>query len=219
MVGNPVITTPPAAEPMQLTLVKEALRIDEGDTSQDNYLNLLISTARETAETFTSRGYISQTITEYYDHFPGSEFPYERFYGIGYVPRGYFYDRGRRHCHDYLELSRSPLVEIVSVKYLDVDGNEQTWPEDQYVVNDKKDPAQITRARGVTCWPRTACQVNAVYVEYQVGYSEDGTDIPPVVQVAMLQMIADWDANRLPMKTTSDSVERLLVKNKVYYQP
>lgn len=219
MVGRPVITTPPEAEPLLLTLVKEMLRIDSGDTSQDNYLNLLISTARESAETFTSRGYITQTITEYYDHFPGAHFPYELFYGAALgsgLP--YYAGRHNRHRHDYLELSRSPLADLTSVNYKDVDGADQVLDPSQYVVNDKQDPAQISPAPHV-CWPRTLCEVNSVWVVYDVGYSDDGTDVPSVVKQAMLLMIADWDANRLPMKVESETVTNLLLKNKVYYQP
>lgn len=220
MVGRPVITTPPEAEPLLLTLVKEMLRIDAGDTSQDNYLNLLISNARESAETFQSRGLITQTITEYYDHFPGVHFPYELLYA-GIVGAGlpHYAGRHNRHRHDYLELSRSPLKTLTSVNFKDENGVDQVLAEDQYVLNDKQDPAQISRANGVVCWPRTLCEVNSVWAIYVVGYSDDGSLVPAATMNAMLRMIADWDANRLPMKVESETVTNLLLKNKVYYQP
>jgi hypothetical protein len=75
MVGDPVIKTAATVEPISLALAKVQLRYDALDTSQDEYLGLLISSARESAETFTSRGYITQTWVEYYDHFPGAYFP------------------------------------------------------------------------------------------------------------------------------------------------
>lgn len=220
MVGRPVITTPPEAQPLLLTLVKEMLRIDAGDTSQDDYLNLLIQNAREDAETFQSRGLITQTVTEYYDHFPGAHFPYELFYGAALgsgLP--YYAGRHNRHWHDYLEFSRSPLKELTSVNYKDENGVDQVLAEDQYVLNDKQDPAQISRAKGVACWPRTLCEVNSVWAIYNVGYSDDGSLVPAATKNAMLRMIADWDANRLPMKVVSETVTNLLLKNKVYYQP
>jgi hypothetical protein len=214
----------PAAEPLLLTLVKQALRFDAGDDSQDEYLNLLIATARESAETECSRGYIEQTITEYYDFFPGAHFPLAALDGMGDgVGLGYglgypYVGRRHRHRHDYLEFSRSPLKTLNSIKYKDPNGVEQTWPTDQYVVNDKQDPAQISRAPRV-CWPRTLCEVNSVWAEYVVGYGADGTNIPAVVKQAMLLMISDWDANRLPVEVLSEAVDKLLRKNKVYYQP
>jgi hypothetical protein len=224
MVGRPVITTVPAAEPLLLTLVKQALRIDAGDTSQDEYLNLLIQDARESAETFQSRGLITQTITEYYDFFPGAHFPLAALDGMGDgVGLGSglgdpYVGRRNRHRHDYLELSRSPLKTLNSVKYKDPNGVTQIWPTDQYVVNDKQDPAQISRAPRV-CWPRTLCEVNSVWAEYVVGYSDDGSKVPAATKQAMLLMIADWDANRLPVKVESEAVTNQLLKNKVYYQP
>jgi hypothetical protein len=218
MVGRPVITTPPAAEPIRLALVKEALRIDSGDTSQDNYLTGLIATARETAETFTSRGYITQTITEYYDFFPGRHFPVGVFAG-GINPGFPYVGRNNHHHrHNYLELSRSPLKTLTSVQYKDTDGNTQTLDPAIYVLNDKQDPAQISLPHG-KCWPRTLCEVNSVWVLYDVGYGDDGTKVPNVVLQAMLMMISDWDANRLPVKVESEAVTNLLLRNKVYYQP
>ena len=221
MVGRPTIKTPPSTEPIALTLVKQQLRFDVGDTSQDEYFNLLIGAARESAETFTSRGYVTQTIIEYYDHFPGAHVPLAAAIvgGAGVVPGfPYYAGRHRRHHHDYLEFSRSPLKSLTSIKYLDINGDEQTWDPSQYKLNDKQDPAQVSRLVNV-CWPRTLPEPNSVYAEYVVGYSDDGSDTPNVVKQAMLLMIADWDANRLPVKMQSEAVTNLLLKNKVFYQP
>ena len=220
MVGRPVITTPPDGEPISLDLVKQALRIDAGDTSQDDYLNHLITTARESAETFTSRGYVTQTITEYYDHFPGAHFPLDAIFAAGVAP-GFPYYAGRNrlhHHHNYLELSRSPLKTLTSIQYKDTDGATQTLDPAIYVLNDKQDPAQISLVPG-KWWPRTLCEVNSVWALYDVGYSDDGTKVPSVVIQAMLMMIGDWDANRLPVKVESEAVTNLLLRNKVYYQP
>ena len=43
--------------------------------------------------------------------------------------------------------------------------------------------------------------------------------LPAATKQAMLLMIADWDANRLPVKVESEAVTNQLLKNKVYYQP
>jgi hypothetical protein len=219
MVGRPVITTPPVAEPILLELVLQALRIDTGDSSQDNYLNLLITTARETAETFTSRGYITQTITEYYDFFPGTHFPLGAVFAAGVAPGFPYIGRNRRHHHhNYLELSRSPLKTLTSIQYKDPDGQTQILDPAIYVLNDKQDPAQISLVPG-KCWPRTLCEVNSVWALYDVGYGDDGSKVPGVAIQAMLMMIGDWDANRLPVKVESEAVTNLLLRNKVYYQP
>jgi hypothetical protein len=178
MVGRPVQTSPPGSEPIGLTLVKQVLRIDAGDTSQDDYLNLCISTARETAESHTTRAYITQTYREYYDGFPGHHLPFALIdgydgYGFGGVDglgRGH---DGRRRHHQYFELSRSPLQLLKQIQYLDRDGATQTLDPGQYVLNNRQDPAQITRAPeslGGLPWPIALRQVNSVWIDYIVGY-------------------------------------------------
>lgn len=174
MVGRPVQTSPPGSEPIALSLVKQFLRFDAGDTSQDDYLNLCISTARETAESHATRAYITQTYREYYDGFPGHHLPLGLIdslegYGLG-SERGH---DERRHHHHYFELSRSPLQVLKQIQYLDTTGATQTLDPGQYVLNNRQDPAQITRvpkSLGGQPWPLALRQVNSVWIDYIVGY-------------------------------------------------
>lgn len=53
----------PAAEPVDSTLVKEYLRIDSGDTSQDNVITLLITAARQAVEDYLRRCLVQTTVT------------------------------------------------------------------------------------------------------------------------------------------------------------
>lgn len=57
------VTTAPASEPVTSALAKEHLRVDTGDTSQDNVITLLISAAREAVEEYLNRALITQTLT------------------------------------------------------------------------------------------------------------------------------------------------------------
>lgn len=59
---NPSFGTP-AAEPVDATLVKEYLRIDTGDTSQDNVITLLITAARQAVEDYLRRCLVQTTVT------------------------------------------------------------------------------------------------------------------------------------------------------------
>lgn len=59
---NPSFGTP-AAEPVDSTLVKEYLRVDSGDTSQDNVITLLITAARQAVEDYLRRCLIQTTVT------------------------------------------------------------------------------------------------------------------------------------------------------------
>ncbi len=160
------------SEPLTLAFVKQVLRVDAGDGSQDDYLNHLIVTAREAAESRTTRGYLRQTFREYYDYFPGTHFPLPVFAdGLEYA---IFARRGhhRHRHHHYFELSRSPLQFISQIQYKDPDGVVQTLDPTQYVVNDKEDPAQVDKAPGI-CWPRPLCERNCIWIDYTVGYGAD----------------------------------------------
>lgn len=57
------VTTAPASEPITSALAKEWLRVDSGDTSQDNVITLLISAVREAVEQYLNRALINQTLT------------------------------------------------------------------------------------------------------------------------------------------------------------
>jgi hypothetical protein len=173
MVGRPVLTTPPAAEPISLTMVKLQLRLDAGDTSQDDYLSLLISAAREVAETQTSRCYMYQAYREYYDCFPGHQLPLVLIYGFHQMGLANYRHKHRMQ-YEHFELSRSSLRSLRQIQYLDLNGATQTLDPGQYVLNNRQDPAQIDRAPeilGGLPWPHALRERNAVWVDYTVGAS------------------------------------------------
>jgi uncharacterized phiE125 gp8 family phage protein len=53
----------PSAEPVDATLVKEWLRVDTGDTSQDNVITLLITAARQAVEDYLRRCLVNTAVT------------------------------------------------------------------------------------------------------------------------------------------------------------
>lgn len=179
MVGRPVLTTPPTSEPISLTLVKEYLRFDAGDTSQDTYLNLAISVARETAEKHTTRGYMTQSYREYYDSFPGHHILHSLIFSdFGYDQGGLGPHRRHRRHHEHFELSRSPLQAIKQIQYIDLTGATQTLDPAQYVVNNRQDPAEVTRTPallGGVPWPHAIREPNSVWIDYNVGYGGEIT--------------------------------------------
>lgn len=62
---------PPAVEPVSLTDIKEFLRIDDADASNDGVLTGLGIAARQWAEAYTQRRFITQTWRLACDWFPG----------------------------------------------------------------------------------------------------------------------------------------------------
>ena len=61
--GRINVTSAPAAEPITSALAKEWLRVDSGDTSQDNIITLLITACRRRVEEYIRGALITQTIT------------------------------------------------------------------------------------------------------------------------------------------------------------
>ncbi len=66
-----ILISPPAVEPVSLSELKEFLKVDPDDTSQDNVLATLGMAARSWCEVFTARRFVQQTWRLYMDFFPG----------------------------------------------------------------------------------------------------------------------------------------------------
>ncbi|MBA3576189.1 MAG: phage head-tail connector protein [Sphingomonas sp.] len=86
-----------------------------------------------------------------------------------------------------------PLQSIVSVKYDDADGIEQTVAPADY-------DADIVSADGWVlpidvAWPSTYDAVNAVRIRFVAGYGA-AADVPAPLKVAILLMVGHWYANR-----------------------
>lgn len=113
-----------------------------------------------------------------------------------------------RRC-DSIDLPFSPVREVVSVKYLDADGVEQTADPTSYVL---ASDAVLHPAYG-TSWPSPRYTADAVRIRYDAGYEQ----APEAVVAAVLLMVGDLyqrresttdgSATAVPMST---SVENLL---------
>jgi hypothetical protein len=65
------LITPPVVEPVTLTEMKEFLRVDPNDNSQNNLIGGLVTAARAWAEIFTAKKFVQQTWQVAMDFFPG----------------------------------------------------------------------------------------------------------------------------------------------------
>lgn len=154
------LITPPSALPVAVADVKLHLKID--DNLQDSWVQGAIRAACEASEHETGRRWINQTWEAIYDAFPTAA----------------------------VELGLSPAQSVASVKYLDQAGQEQTLPQEAYVLD--ADHALgvgfVLPAAGCT-WPATAGSANAVRVRFTVGYGDDSTVVPFAAQQWMLMHI------------------------------
>ena len=93
----------------------------------------------------------------------------------------------------------SSLQSVTSIKYIDVNGAEQTLASNQYLVDTYAEPAQITPAYNVT-YPELYDVPNNVKVRYVAGYTSGGSPdtnpLPKPIRFAMMLVIGDLYANR-----------------------
>lgn len=101
-----VIITPPADEPVTLSEAKAQLRIEDAFTLDDDYINALISAARERCESYCNQFFTVQNISLQFDLAPS---------GSIYIP--------------YVGLT------ITSVTYIDTDNVTQTLAPSDYFFN------------------------------------------------------------------------------------
>ena len=109
-----------------------------------------------------------------------------------------------------------PIIEMVSVKYDDTSGAEQTVDPARYRLT----PAGLSLVAGAY-WPTSAAVWGAVRVRYRAGYAPG--KVPAQIKQAILLLMADLYANREARLNTAagkvednPTVERLLNTLRVY---
>lgn len=93
----------------------------------------------------------------------------------------------------------SSLQSVSSIKYLDLNGVEQTLASNQYLVDTYSEPAKITPAYNVE-FPELYAVPNNVKIRYVAGYTSGGSPdlnpMPKPLRFAMMLIIGDLYANR-----------------------
>lgn len=186
-----ILLTPPTSEPITLTEAKLHLRMDGGE--DDTLITALIQAAREVAETSTDRALMAQTWRLYRDCFPEYGSPYVRFSNLCQTS-GWSLERQNSYRSGQIELHKTPLTSVSSVKYYDIDGVLQTWSASNYVADTNREPGRVYPAYNVV-WPTTRPMPHAVIVEFIAGYA-NAAAVPQKIKQAMLMMIANWYENR-----------------------
>lgn len=134
------------------------------NTTQDWMLALFIRSARSAAERITRRALVTQTWDLMLDHFPSW----------------------------HMVIPRPKTQSIVSITYVDTNGNTQTMDPATYHVDLASEPARITPAFGLI-WPIARWQDNAVTVRFIAGYGT-AADVPSGIKSWMLMRIKTlWD--------------------------
>ncbi len=141
------IITQPTVEPITLAEVKAQLGIPMGDTGSDTVIVRRITEARQWAEDYMQRAIVKQT-----QEIRLNAFPHD----------------GNVYCNA-IKLPYPNLLSVVSVKYIDLNGVEQTIASTDYVVDTYEYGGFVRPAYGLA-WPYPRIEANAVRIQYTCGY-------------------------------------------------
>lgn len=153
-------TVAPTVEPLKADLLRVHLRQDGSD--EDAYLkDIIIPSARISIERATGLALVNQTWEWYWD----GGFP-----AVG-----------------VLRFPLNPLSSVVAVKYLDTDGNTQTWATSNYTVATKGPVGRLWLNDGIT-WPDVQINTPEVaWIEFVAGHGALAADVPTdLVHLVML---------------------------------
>jgi uncharacterized phiE125 gp8 family phage protein len=179
-----VQTVVPGAEPVSLVEAKLHLRV-EHDVDND-LITSLLKAARQFAETWTGRAFVTQTWQLKMDRFPSTE-------GRKLWPRD-----ERDPSGGVIRIPKPPLSSLTSVQYVDTAGATQTLASSKYYVDTSTEPGRMVPASGES-WPFVRDQTAAVTITFVAGYGA-AADVPDGIKVAIKLLAASWYENREALK-------------------
>lgn len=165
------LVTAPANDILTLSEVKTHLRVDGSD--EDTLISNLIDAATSYIDGYTGvlgRCLITQTWDWKLDSFPDSNTL-------------------------AMDMPLGDVQSITSIKYIDVDGVEQTWDSSEYNLDLDTSPERIYLTYD-KYWPETQDIENAVAVRFVAGYGDTASEVPAAIRQAALMLIGTMYCNR-----------------------
>lgn len=200
------LKTPPASEPVPLSDTKTYLRI--ADSDDDAFITALIIAVRQRFEEWAGRSLITQTWTLWLDGFPRRENNRSTREGSYELPVSH-YDAVQR----VLEISRSPLQSVTSLKTYDTASSATVFDSSNYLVDAVSTPGRIALNQGAS-WPTGLRGINAVEIEFVAGYG-NAFDVPESIKQGMLLWIKLLFADKSKLFESDESTPGLLEINRV----
>jgi uncharacterized phiE125 gp8 family phage protein len=147
-VGNRVLVTAPAEEPVSVAELVEHLNISADDVSDTN-LTQYLSAVRRHIEEIAGVAFLTQTWELSQDLFPivTDENPFSA-----------------------IELPGAPLQSVTSVKYQDLTNTQQTASTSIYTVDTRSQPGRVCLGWDQT-WPDALWVPNSIVIRYVCGYA------------------------------------------------
>jgi len=117
-----------------------------------------------------------------------------------------------------IRIPKTPVEEVSSINYIDVNGDTQLLAESGYTVDIQSTPARIVPAYG-TSWPNTRSEPNAVTVRFVAGYGLGATpgEIPERILQAMRLALTTAYTMRADHAAAETAVARVLDNYALYY--
>ena len=153
-------------EPIQEPVTKDEIKDQIGITDEisDPVLLRRITEAREWAENFCQRSFITQTWDLFLDCWPAD--------GVLPLPRG-------------------PVQSVTYVKYIDAAGVPQTISSANYKLGAGHTLPRLVPAYGLV-WPSARDEIDAINVRYVAGYGVAGEDVPGPIREAIMLIVGHW---------------------------
>lgn len=185
------LVTAPALEPVTVTELKTALRIDS--TDDDTLLGYLITAARTNAEIYTRRAFITQTWKMFMDSFSGYPLDSQWWSGVRYGP---ITDIG---AGNYIDIPLPPLQSITHLKTYDDADAATTFASSSYYVSTYS--GIMARVGTITLrdsavWPTYERNKDGIEIQFVAGYGDAASDVPQQIRIAIQEEASFLYQNR-----------------------
>lgn len=168
-------------EPVALADMKLYLKVDQAE--EDGLIAELVKAARQAAERFTGRAFITQTWRLTLDAFPGGARPW--WDGVREGAEG--------AAAAAIELPYPPLQTVSALATLDEAGVETVFAAENYIVDAEREPGRVLLKSGRS-WPALARAGAAVRITYLAGYGPNAQDVPaPIAEGIRLHVAALYE--------------------------
>jgi hypothetical protein len=160
------------------------------DPSDFGLVMEIVAAARELIEgPEIKRAIMLQQKTLYFMAFPWTGYYSLAIRGMGLNPWWFPYMQG------VIQLPYPMLQSIVSVQYIDTNGQTQTLDPSQYIATPGATPGRIQPAWG-SIWPVARPQIDAVSITYNCGYGSLESDVPASTRIGLRSLVASAYENR-----------------------
>ena len=197
-------TTPPQVPILTTAQAKLFLRV--GNQVENSLIDSLVLAALGVVEGFTGRQLIDAVYTWTLDRWPRTIRPH------GGGP----WDSGRPRSRSEFVVPYSPLSSVTSVKYFDVDGNQQTLDSSVYDVVTAEEPGKIRLGLDQT-WIETDGRLAGIEIIFVAGYGTATSDVPASAVSAVYLILGDlyWHRSATAEKSLHDNPAVMALLNAV----